>query len=105
MIASVSTFSRSIGATRPLCTVNLSIAVPGLSKLPHVDEMSVDRGGRGHGGTHEVRAATRALPAFEVAIAGRRATLPRLQPVGVHRQAHRAARLAPFETRGLEDLV
>ena len=38
-----------------------------------------------------------ALPALEVAIRGRGAALARLEPVGVHAEAHRAARLAPLE--------
>ena len=62
-----------------------------------------DRGGGRHRRAHQVRAAAGALAAFEVAVAGRGAALARLEPVGVHRQAHRAARLAPFEARVLED--
>ena len=46
-----------------------------------------------------------ALAAFEIAVRRRRAALARLQPVGVHRQAHRAARLAPFEAGVAENLV
>ena len=46
-----------------------------------------------------------ALAAFEVAVRGRGAALARLQLVGVHRQAHAAARLAPLEAGGFEDLV
>src|SRR5689334_25410768 len=52
-----------------------------------------------------MRAALEALPAFEVAVRGRGATLFRLELVGIHREAHRAARLAPVEASSLEDLV
>jgi aromatic-L-amino-acid decarboxylase len=60
---------------------------------------------RRHGGRHEMRAALEALAALEVAVRGRGAALARLQLVGVHGKAHRAARLAPVEAGGLEDLV
>ena len=43
-------------------------------------------------------AAALALAALEVAVGGRGAALARLEPVGVHGQAHGAARLAPLET-------
>ena len=47
----------------------------------------------------------RPWPAFEIAVRGRGAALARLELVGVHREAHRAARLAPFEAGLDEDLV
>src|SRR6185437_5530138 len=50
-------------------------------------------------------AALEALTTLEIAVRGRRAALFRLELVGVHGEAHRAARLAPFETRLDEDLV
>src|SRR5438067_797916 len=50
-------------------------------------------------------AALVALPSFEVAVRRRGATLPWAKLVGIHRKAHRASRLAPVETRRLEDLV
>src|SRR5690606_23014160 len=50
-------------------------------------------------------AALEALAPFKVAVRGRGAALMRLQPVVVHGQAHRTARLAPVETRLDEDLV
>ena len=53
-------------------------------------------------GAHQVGAAAGALAALEVAVRGRGATLARRQPVGVHGQAHGAARLAPFEA-GLDE--
>jgi energy-coupling factor transporter ATP-binding protein EcfA2 len=46
-----------------------------------------------------------ALTPFEIAVRGRRAALARLQPVGVHRQTHRATRLTPLEAGGDENLV
>ena len=44
--------------------------------------MPVYRGRRGHGRADEVRTATIALAAFEVAVAGRGAALARFQAVG-----------------------
>ena len=52
-----------------------------------------------------MRAAAGALAAFEVAVRRRRAALARLEPVVVHREAHRAARLAPLEAGVAEDAV
>src|SRR5713226_5862587 len=46
-----------------------------------------------------------ALPPFEVAVAGRRASLAGRQDVRVHAQAHRTPGVAPLETGGLEDRV
>src|SRR5262245_60942153 len=103
MIWSVSTLARSMGATSPLSTVNFSIR--SLSPLAHVDEMPGDRRGRGHLRAHQVRSAARALPALEVAVGGRGRALARLQPVGVHGEAHRAAGLAPLETGVAEHAV
>ena len=69
------------------------------SESTDVDEVSGDRGRRRHCGTHQMRAAARALPALEIAVRRRRAALARLELVVVHREAHRASGLAPFEAR------
>src|SRR5665213_1979206 len=76
-----------------------------LFPLAHIDEMPRDRRSRRHGRRDQVCAAFVALPAFEVAVRGRGATLARLELVRVHGEAHRAARLAPVEAGGLENLV
>src|SRR5690242_2061690 len=77
----------------------------GLVPLAHVDEVSGDgRRGR-HRRRHQVRTSLVTLPALEVAVRGRGAALARRELVGVHRQTHRAARLAPVEAGGLEYLV
>src|SRR6266571_4092730 len=92
MIWSVSTLARSSGATRPLRTVNFSIA---LAPAADVDEVSGDGGCGRHRGADQVRAPAFALPAFEVAVRSRGAALAAAEAVGVHAEAHRAARLAP----------
>src|SRR3990167_7760565 len=74
-------------------------------ELPDVDDMAGDGGGRGHGRAHQVGASAPALTALEVAVGGRGAAFARRQAVGVHAQAHGAARLPPVEARGLEDGV
>ena len=56
-------------------------------------------------GRDEVGAPAAALAALEVAVRGRGAALARLEDVGVHAQAHRAAGDAPVEAGGPEDLV
>src|SRR3954469_15914967 len=95
MMASVSTFARSSGATMPVCTRNGCMAVPSARQAPDVDEMTGDRSGRRHGGADQVRAPAVTLAALEVAVGRGRAALARLEPVVVHGEAHRAARLAP----------
>src|SRR5581483_7199680 len=67
--------------------------------------MARDRRRGRHLGADEMRAPAGALAAFEVAVRGRRAALARLEPVGVHREAHRAPGLAPFEAGVAEDAV
>src|SRR6476620_649021 len=75
---------------------------PGLIPLAHVDEMSGDGRRCRHRRRHQVCTSLVALPALEVAVGGRGAALARRQLVGIHGEAHRAARLAPVEAGGLE---
>src|SRR5579872_3909443 len=50
-------------------------------------------------------APVRPLPAFEIAVRGRGAPLAALEPIVVHRHAHRATGIAPFDARGAEHPV
>src|SRR5262249_45390679 len=102
MIASVSTLPRSSGATNPSRATNFSMSA---SHAPYVHEVPLKGGRCSHRWTQEVSAAACALAAFEVAVRGRCAALARFQPVVVHREAHRAAGLTPFESRRGENLV
>src|SRR3990170_2311617 len=98
MIASVSTLARSSGATRPLSTENFSMILPKkLSPLAHVDEMPGYRGCGGHLGADQVRAPAGSLAPLKIAVRRGRTALARFQAVGVHAEAHRAARFAPFK--------
>ena len=63
-----------------------------------------DRAGGGGQRRGEERPAALALAALEVAVAGADRVLARLQLVAVHRDAHRAAGLAPLGAGRLEDL-
>src|SRR5207245_2705753 len=56
-------------------------------------------------GRDEMRAPAGTLPAFEVAVRGRGAALPRPEDVRVHTEAHRASGVAPLETRVAEESV
>src|SRR6185312_1173340 len=76
-----------------------------LFPVANIDEMAGDRGCRGHGRRHQMGAALETLTAFEIAVRSRSAAFVRLQPIIVHGQAHGAARLAPVEAGGDEDLV
>src|SRR3954462_1857196 len=105
MIWSVSTSSRSSTLTGPSMTVMGSMARVLLAPVADVDEVALDRRGGGHLRRDEVRAPAAALAALEVAVRRRRAALAWLENVGVHAQAHRAARAAPVEAGGREDLV
>ena len=74
-------------------------------QITDVGKASVDRSGSSHSGADKVRAPAVALAAFEVAVGGGGAALTRSQAVGVHGEAHRAARFTPFETGVDEDFV
>src|SRR3954449_11830065 len=102
MIWSVSTSSRLRTETGP---VIVSMAFIGSAPVADVDEVALDGGRRGHLRADEVGAPAAALASLEVAVRGRGAALAGLEDVGVHAQAHRAARAAPVEARGAEDLV
>src|SRR5215471_6438380 len=52
-----------------------------------------------------MRSALVALAAFEITIRRRSATLAGAEPVGIHGEAHGAARLAPVEAGSEKDLV
>src|SRR5216684_8682335 len=73
--------------------------------LPDIDKMPGDGRRRRHRRRHQMGAALESLTALEIAVRGGGAALFRRQLVGVHRQTHRAARLAPFEACLYEDLV
>ena len=105
MIWSVSTLARSSGATTPATwrrrrSIRPPPRLPRGSNVADVDEVAGDGRGGGHLRADQVRAAALALAALEVAVGGRGAALARLQDVGVHPQAHRAAGLAPLEAGG-----
>ena len=78
---------------------------PALHKRAHIGQASGDCRGRGHGWTHQVRAASSSLPALEVAIRCRCAALARPKYILVHAEAHGAAGIPPFETGINEDAV
>src|SRR5690625_7686253 len=118
MIWSVSTLLRRSGTPMPVWVVKDSMGcswserVEGQPKPGSADRLEVGRGGQGathgRGGGHhrgdQVGAPALALPALEVAVGGGGRPLPRLQLVGVHAQAHRAAGLAPFGTEVQEEI-
>src|SRR3712207_3792052 len=107
MIWSVSTALRRSGAAVPVCVVKASMALRapvrsdggrdgGVGQVGGGGQLPGQRGGRGDRRGHQVGASALALPALEVAVAGRGRPLPRLELVGVHTQAHRAPRAAPL---------
>ena len=73
-----------------------------IAPVANIDEMAGDRRRRRHRRRHEMRAARKSLPTLEIAIRGRGAALAGLKPVRIHGEAHRAAGLAPFESRRLK---
>src|SRR5216684_1530408 len=74
-------------------------------EFAHVHKMTGDGGGGGHDRADEVRAAVFALAALEIAITGAGAALVGRQDVGVHADAHAAARVAPLETGRGENFI
>mgnify|MGYP000219798125 CR=1 FL=1 len=67
--------------------------------------MTVNRCGGCHGRADQVGATTVALSTFEVAVAGGGTTLARLQPVGIHGQAHGTTRLTPLKASSLKNFI
>ncbi len=63
-------------------------------------EVAGDGRGRGDGRGDQVGSTAAALATFEVAVAGAGRALALRQLVGIHRQAHAAARLAPIGSGG-----
>src|SRR5215216_228394 len=78
---------------------------PSALPISNIDEVTSDGRGRRHRWTHQVRSTTLALTALEITIRGAGAALARLQDVGVHAQAHAAARLPPLEARFGKDAI
>src|SRR6266542_3018199 len=101
---SVSMFWRITGEAMASSSVKASMVSGPLDRTDGGDGAG-DGGGRGHRRAGEMGAPTRTLAADEVAGGGRYARLPRRDGVAVDREAHRAAGLAPFEDRLLEDAV
>ena len=106
MIASVSTFARISGTLSPSSVVNSFMPPPPVPRrvrvggeVPHVHEVTGDGRRRRHRRTDQMGATALPLAALEVAVRGRGAALPGSSRSAVHRQAHRAARLAPLEAR------
>src|SRR5258706_11957354 len=91
----------AFSSSEPVST-SLENALP---PLPDIDEMPGNCRRRRHCRRHQVGAAFKSLAALEIAVRGRGAALFRLELVGVHRKAHRAARLAPLEAGLDENLV
>ncbi len=73
--------------------------------LPNINKMPGHCSRGSHRRANQVRSSALALAAFEVAVARARAALTRREDVGVHAQAHAAARFAPVEARLAEDLI
>src|SRR5579875_500535 len=72
---------------------------------PDVGQAAGHRGRSRHGGAHQVRPRPAALASDEIPVGGRGAALARLDEIAVHGDAHRAARLPPFQARILEDAI
>src|SRR2546421_3474591 len=73
--------------------------------VPDVGKVSGNGSRSGHHGADEMSASTAALAAFKVSVAGGSTAFAGLQDVGIHAQAHRAARFAPFESGFLENSI
>src|SRR5207244_1294835 len=68
-------------------------------------EVSGDGRRRRDRGRDEVRASTWTLTTLEVPVRRRRAALAGPEHIGIHAEAHRAARVAPLEARFAEDAI
>src|SRR5215471_1468090 len=73
-------------------------------ELAYINKVAGD-GGCGHDRANEMRAAVAPLAALEITVGGAGAAFVRRQYVGIHADAHAAARIAPFESGLRKDLV
>src|SRR5581483_4979894 len=72
--------------------------------LARIDHLAVERRRRHHHRAHQQGPALRAsLPADEIAVRGGRGNFPAVELVGIHRQTHGAAGLAPLKSRFAEN--
>ena len=74
-------------------------------KRANIGQMAGNRGRSRHRRRYQMGAPAAALTAFEIAVGGGGAAFARGQLVGIHRQAHGAARIAPFKAGFDKDLV
>src|SRR4030095_10419018 len=87
-------------------TLTISLMIPRLLIVAHVDNFAIQSRRRDHRRTHEQGAAAGTpLPPDEVTVRRRSGNFAAIQLVGIHRETHGATCLAPFESRFLEDLV
>src|SRR6516225_4111928 len=108
MIRSVSMSLPLMGTAVPaiFMILTISLMIPRLLILAHVDDPAVQRRRGDHSRTHEQGAAARApLAADEVAVRRRSGNFAAIQLVRIHRETHGATRFTPFETGFLENLV
>src|SRR6185312_5857858 len=109
MIWSVSTLGRSSGAAVEVRTLMgcMLFRLLRIIELPvaNVGEVAGDSGCCCHLRADEVSAASTALSAFEVAVAGAGATFSGGEDVGIHAEAHAAAGFAPVEACCSEDFI
>src|SRR5579885_1349550 len=120
-IWSVSTLTRSSGATFPLWVMNGFI--PSSNKdptllleagtllhrrhvhLPHIHKMPRQRRRSRHHWTYQMRPAVLPLASLEIPVGGACAALVRREHIGIHPDAHAASRVAPLESRLAENPV
>jgi hypothetical protein len=76
-----------------------------MAKFAHIDKVAVNGRCSSHGWADQMGASTGTLAAFKVAVAGGGTAFAGFQTVGVHGQAHGAARFAPLKARGGENVV
>src|ERR1035438_8554698 len=78
-----------------------------LLKFPvaNVCKVASNRRRSRHHGANQMRPPPTPLPPFKIAVAGRGATLSRLQDVRIHSQTHRASRLSPLKPGILKNPV
>src|SRR6185437_12034290 len=81
------------------CGVALSL------EYPHIGDGAGERRRRRHGRARQMRARARSLPADEIAVRGRDRALAPRHRLAVGGEAHRAAGLAPLESRVAEDAI
>src|SRR6476620_1143101 len=103
-MTSVSTSDSGSGAAMPVSETKLLMR-GSCHECPHVCQTAGNGRRSRHHRAHQMRSPALSLAPFKVTVRRRGASLPRVEPIVVHRDAHGASGFSPLKARGLKDAV